>query len=364
MQTVSAVDDAALGASFSEVLSTTVAVVAEAPQVSSRILQVPLTCSKGKWCTAGVVVNCSLGSYNPLANGVDGRACHLCPLNSQTTAEASTQKADCLCMKGFYDASDGQAIDAVVLQATNVSMMAAEVDCQPCREGYNTCAQMGTTSLNLIISTGYYRHSVNWTTAPDVRRCSDARVNCNVSGCPESTSGCRRGAAGRATSSPCEETLTGPFCELCAERSDGARIFYVAASYGANAKIAHCSLCGDGADVIETFVYWLLIVVSVGTTALALFAVWTYCLTEKTRGWLVRMHDAFTLPNKAKSCIGFYQIAVQIPRVYEVRFPDALQALINAVERVPRPRDPPTRCCCCCCAWLLSSRVRAAHGRF
>ena len=61
---------------------------------------VPFQCPKGKWCTAGLVVDCYEGTYNPLVGQDKGTACRKCPEFS-TSPVASTSALDCTCASGF-----------------------------------------------------------------------------------------------------------------------------------------------------------------------------------------------------------------------------------------------------------------------
>ena len=63
-------------------------------------IEVEFVCPKGKWCTAGLVVNCPLGTYNPLEKQDFATACILCPPNSITRETNSTSRAACVCAGG------------------------------------------------------------------------------------------------------------------------------------------------------------------------------------------------------------------------------------------------------------------------
>ena len=53
-----------------------------------------------QWCTAGVVIDCTEGHYNPLEGQDIGTACIKCPEFS-TSPVASTNLTDCTCQTGF-----------------------------------------------------------------------------------------------------------------------------------------------------------------------------------------------------------------------------------------------------------------------
>lgn len=81
-QTVAAVDDAALATTIGSVSGTIVNVVSQPAVASSVLVTVPFACPRGKWCTAGLVVDCPLGTYNPLENQDFATACVMCPYAS------------------------------------------------------------------------------------------------------------------------------------------------------------------------------------------------------------------------------------------------------------------------------------------
>ena len=95
MSAVQTVDDTALGSSLSSALGTTIAVSSAAPTQATAIATVSLVCPRGKWCTAGLVVDCPLNTYNNETGQDFATACKLCPANSRTlhkgTANASGQ---------------------------------------------------------------------------------------------------------------------------------------------------------------------------------------------------------------------------------------------------------------------------------
>ena len=58
VQTVAAVSDAELAASIGAAFNTTVVVTSTPLERGTVPITVPLSCPRGKWCTAGVVVDC------------------------------------------------------------------------------------------------------------------------------------------------------------------------------------------------------------------------------------------------------------------------------------------------------------------
>ena len=174
---------------------------------------------------AGLVVDCPLGTYNPLENQDFATACLLCPLNSVTLETNSTERAACVCMEGFYDANASTAIDPELLRISTeegepMSMVAAVVECVECPVG-TSCGQASTLE-ELPLLTGYYRLD---TMTVDVRECPDARKNCSTNfgttQC-QSTSGCQGGKG-----NPCAPGLQGTYCERAPPRLERQRLFCV-----------------------------------------------------------------------------------------------------------------------------------------
>lgn len=73
-------------------------------------MTVKFTCPKGKWCTAGLIVDCTEGTYNPELGSDIGTACLRCPEHSSSPV-ASTSINDCTCQEGFIQTflEDGSA---------------------------------------------------------------------------------------------------------------------------------------------------------------------------------------------------------------------------------------------------------------
>ena len=111
---VTAVESVTVGdmaTALSTELNTAVTVVGEG-SVSQGSLNrvVTFECPKGKWCTAGLVVDCTEGTYNPLVGQDLGTACIKCPEFS-TSPASSTSINDCTCNDGFVQTvlADGSA---------------------------------------------------------------------------------------------------------------------------------------------------------------------------------------------------------------------------------------------------------------
>ena len=96
------VNDATLGTSLGAALGKTVTVTASsAPAQATIELTTSFICPRGKWCTAGLLVDCPIGTYNSRTGQNFATACMRCPEYSTTLKVASTTIADCICQKGF-----------------------------------------------------------------------------------------------------------------------------------------------------------------------------------------------------------------------------------------------------------------------
>jgi hypothetical protein len=242
----------------------------------NQTLELQLDCPVGHWCTAGLVVECEFGFYNPTRNANNQTACLPCPEQSTTLTAAASSADQCICVVGYYNAQ---------LPSANES---SGVTCSPCKNAIQTlsslcgkllpslpvpnsirtpcqthlqscaagpigteCVGLGVTLATLPVRRGYYRASIHST---NVVRCSDSGVGCDGSNeCANSTSGCRGGPDFGLI---CEPSLHGIYCELCdssygggSNRSDGTvingtntRFYYVSAT---TSTPAHCKECGD-----------------------------------------------------------------------------------------------------------------------
>ena len=270
-----------------------------------------ITCPAGSWCSAGYTFPCLTGRYNPYTSADNASACIECPPKSTTRDVGSSVVTQCECQSRYY----------------NNATINGGVSCARCPVG-TTCEGLGSNPANLHVRRGFYRLS---NTSVSAYRCPDAGVNCtSASECNESTSGCR----GSSRSSLCEPSLKGPFCKLCAERSDGERVYYRsarAADERGPGMIAHCELCSASLGV------WGTLVIGFGLTLLALLLlatallVWVYCVDIEIKARLTELREYFTLRNKLKTLIGFYQIVVNSGRVYEVQMPPQVSEFLATV---------------------------------
>jgi hypothetical protein len=97
---VETVGDGQLGLALGSALGATVTVASTNVTQATVNKTIALDCPKGKWCTAGLVVDCTVGTYNDLMGQNLGTACKRCPEFS-TSPVASTKIQDCVCEDGF-----------------------------------------------------------------------------------------------------------------------------------------------------------------------------------------------------------------------------------------------------------------------
>ena len=326
-QAFAAIDDTALATTISSVTGTSVTVVSQPVQTTNVLVEQRMSCPKGKWCTARLIVDCPLGTYNPLEDQDFATACIMCPPNSYTRETNSTSRAQCVCGEGFYDSNASTAIDTDLIAAMiaagpsaaypePVSMVADVVTCEACPVGTN-CAR-GSTLEALPLLTGYYRLDA---TTVDVRECPDARKNCSTSfgtAACESSSGCSGGATG------CAPGLAGPYCELC-NRTAGL-VYYTSATVEG---VATCAPCED--KLSSTFVFVVVVVGLIGLAALVVYLV-RRNMSDKTVMRLKILNGSFTPRNKFKIVMTFYQLATKVPTVYSVLLPPDVNVFLESLS--------------------------------
>ena len=129
---VQAVDDTSLGGALGASLGVTVSVASTPPIQAQVTKNVKFVCPKGKWCTAGLIVDCTEGTYNPLTGQDLGTACLKCPEFS-TSPKASTSINDCVCQAGFIQTilPDGSA----KCECDAGKEIMNGVRCDPCQPG-------------------------------------------------------------------------------------------------------------------------------------------------------------------------------------------------------------------------------------
>ena len=105
-------DDATLAASLGAAFgNASLTVTSSAAEQTTVAYVADLICPKGAWCTAGLVVECPIGSYNELEGQDYATACVSCPEYSTTLNASSTSVSECICESGFEQtiAADGTA---------------------------------------------------------------------------------------------------------------------------------------------------------------------------------------------------------------------------------------------------------------
>ena len=332
-QAVAAVDDAALATTIGAVTGTTITVTSQPAVTSTVRVTVPFSCPRGKWCTAGLVVDCPLGTYNPLEDQDFATACIVCPLNSNTRDTNSTSRADCVCDGGFFDANASVAIDrdlvtglvatgatveeAMAIALRSAALIADVIDCQICPIG--SACDRGATLEALPLVAGYYRLK---NTTNDVRECPDARKGCastfGTAAC-ESLSGCQGGVG-----NICGDQLSGVYCEQC-ERS-GELVYYVKATED---RTATCAPCGD--SLVGSFTVGAVVLATIVFCALLIYLV--RCkMTPGMWRTFKRFNEGCTPRNKIKIVLGFYQLVTKVPGVYEVTLPPDVSAVLETLS--------------------------------
>ena len=170
------VDDAALGSSIGSVLGVSVSVSSQTPTQGVVTQTVSFTCPKGKWCTAGLVVDCTSGTYNPLEGQEVGTACLACPEFS-TSPAASTAVSDCVCEAGFVQTVDAtgapkcecaigyEIMNGISCQACGLGTYkasAGNTKCTECPYDDSTTASVGAKSdLDCVCALGYFNAKSN-----------------------------------------------------------------------------------------------------------------------------------------------------------------------------------------------------------
>ena len=322
-----AVDATTLAASISEVtvaagLPPVTISALQAPERATAAIEVPFACPLGKWCTAGLVVDCPLGTYNPLEDQDFATACIMCPLNSYTRGTNSTSRAQCVCDEGFYDANASMAIDqdligAMIAADTDpITMIAAVVDCRTCPVG--TSCDRASTLEALPLIAGYYRLDA---TTVDVRECPDARKNCSTTfgtELCESSSACQGGAVG------CAPGLTGRYCELC-NRSTGL-VFYTPST---NDGVATCEPCDSTLGSTLALVAIALVVIGLLVMLVVFIG---RKVSAKTASQAKHFNESFTPRNKFKIIMTFYQLATKVSPVYEVVLPPDVNRFLESLS--------------------------------
>ena len=226
------------------------------------------------WCTAGKIIPCGVGTYNPSVKQNSSLACTACPLHTTTLASGASSISDCVCdaSQQKYPLPDtldqcahgaaccgcnssyfySVAVQACVECATGTSSLPGSDECYMCSPDFYlldlnarpssdnclACAPgmscgVGATVENITLLPGWWRLS-NKTT--DLRKCersgegSSAVSNGAVNNGTESSelSGGVSGCVGGASVGQCmAKYQTGPECRICQGTTmEGAREYY------------------------------------------------------------------------------------------------------------------------------------------
>ena len=184
-------------------------------QVNTITKEVSVSCPKGYWCSAGLTVACTQGSYNDLFDQNYAGACKPCPKGITTVYDAAISAGECsvidldyfttsFCSPGTYDTAPAWSAGAMCAQC-EASMLCGE----------NASA---LTLATVPLRPHHWRLSNLTAKTYD---CGDA-------------SACLGGAD---SSAYCKEGHQGPRCKWC---SDSSRYY--------DAETASCKECGSVAE--------------------------------------------------------------------------------------------------------------------
>ena len=102
-QRVAAVDDSALSKALG--VNSTRSSAVEITRNVTRFKYEQASCTPGHWCTAGAVINCSVGFFNPNSDADRATACAQCPPHATTFALEATSIEQCICEQRYFDAN-------------------------------------------------------------------------------------------------------------------------------------------------------------------------------------------------------------------------------------------------------------------
>jgi len=220
----------------------------------------------------------------------------------------------CECALGFYRDRSASS-DLILTDPGN--------PCRVCTVGMN-CTMFGAELTHLPVSLGYYRHSA---VSIDVRACPDLGAGCSdLAGCADTNSGC---AGGTDVTSQCRPGLTGPFCTLCAPNnlSSDIQVYYRATS----TQMAHCEDC-PLSPAATAFTY--LAIAAAVALLLAALVVAVKRLPEQRKAAYVEGYHSYTVATKVRILVGFYQVIIRIPAIYEVTLPPSVTSWFAVFESV------------------------------
>jgi GGDEF domain-containing protein len=267
---------------------------------------------------------CPGGTYNPFSQSGTRGACLPCGLGSFCT-EGSIQEQRC---------PDLFTTDSTVLAASVADCICdagtflfyenGTKRCAHCPVGV-ACLEPGATLTNLPLKRGYFRAASD---TAEVRRCSDASVNCPAematTSCNESYSGCN---GGTDFGTQCVDGLKGIYCTACQNKTGN---YYQRATVD---QPAACKAC-TGANVFgATILGTIALLVGIGVVLsrqLLKKAKIEERLRERLRGMTHTRYiiGRLGLSTKLKLLIAFFQIATAVDKVYKVSMPDSVNSLL------------------------------------
>lgn len=254
--------------------------IASVPRTSTIVQTRVIECPAGKWCTAGLVVDCPLNTYNNESGQDFATACKQCPSDSTTATVGAASIVECVCTTGYYTTTDD-------------GLVHGEGDCAECPPG-TLCTTSGQRRSSLPVEAGFWRIS---NTSVDVKPCPVAA-----------------GCIGGSEAAACADSLTGPYCILC---TGGLGFYY-------NDDTESCVEC------TTTNNYAMVIIMAGGMFAFGIVAgiLMLYCslpaakaCSPKRRHLLWAWEMMRVAMVKAKIALSFYQVASLIPAVYKVTLP-------------------------------------------
>ena len=275
-----------------------------------------LICPSGFWCGSGQVnpQACPDNTYSDDLGAKNSSSCKRCPGNAITLGQNTTSIAQCICGASLFD--------EIVSEA--------DIHCTLCPPG-GDCSSPPSKGIDLHtipIRRGYYRLDNSST---DVRRCPDASAGCSGrSECEQSHSGCFGSLEGddenvtvRHNTPLCRAGLQGVFCMLCSSSEE----FYIAAD---NAEVAHCETCSQVAVESTSVVVAIMLATALAVTTCVVLATRRLSPAWKRRALRSyrKMIVTYSLHNKVKICIGFYQICTKVEVVYDILFPPLTRSFL------------------------------------
>ena len=142
---LAAVNDTALATALGVPASRANTSTREDNVTTSRVVQVEeqLPCERGQWCTGGTSVKCPRGTYNPMQNAFDQRACLACPENSLTSYEGATEASACECDSTFQPFTTNGTRSCLCPQGWGVIRAGGKQSCAPAAHAV-ACSRLST----------------------------------------------------------------------------------------------------------------------------------------------------------------------------------------------------------------------------